>query len=479
LVCKASRPVPNQRPPIACTASGGEAAAAPSSKVLAELRVRILIVLAILLVALLAAAFAFMPRGESGGFAMAFGGGGGDAVEVRFEPVRRGTLIERVAAPGEVQPNTKVDISAEVSARILELPHREGADVRAGDLVVRLDDSDLRARLEAAKARREAERFRLEAEQARLAGPTASLENARSLLRRQEALFASGDVSRQSLEDAMNRVAELEATVAAAVRSISVLESGVAAAAAEIGQVEEAIAKTVIRSPIDGTVTRLNAEVGELVVVGTMNNAGTVILTVADLSRMRLDARVAESDVARVRPGQPAEVRINAYPDRVFPGVVERVALQRSSDRDGSGYFKVEVMLQLEGERIFSGLAANVDIEVAEREGLIVPSQAIVDRDQDQLPAEVRQSSRLVDPRRRAISVVFVARDGMASAQPVRVGASNLVDTIVLEGLAEGEEIVVGPYKALESLEHGKRVAARPDAAASPPPSEASQAGGA
>lgn len=440
---------------------------------------RILLVVAVLLVALVAAAFAFMPRGESGGFAIAFGGGRGDSVEVRFEPVRRGTLIERVAAPGEVQPNTKVDISAEVSARILELPHREGADVQAGDLVVRLDDSDLRARLAAAAARREAERFRLEAEQARLAGPTASLENARNLLRRQEALFESGDVSRQALEDAMNRVAELEASVAAAVRSISVLESGVAAAAAEIGQVEEAIAKTVIRSPIDGTVTRLNAEVGELVVVGTMNNAGTVIMTVADLSRMRLDARVAESDVARVRAGQPAEVRINAYPDRVFPGVVERVALQRSSDRDGSGFFKVEVMLQLEGERIFSGLAANVDVEVAEREGLIVPSQAIVDRDQDQLPAEVRQSSRLVDPRRRAISVVFLAREGVAAAQPVRVGASNLVDTIVLEGLAEGDEIVVGPYKALESLEHGNRVAARPEAADAAPSSEATQAGGA
>lgn len=422
---------------------------------------RILLVLAVLLAALFAAAFAFMPRGEDGGFSLAFSRGDGESVEVRIEPVRRGTLIERVAAPGEVQPNTKVDISAEVSARILELPHREGSEVRAGDLVVRLDDSDLRARLDAARARREAERFRLEAEQARLAGPTSSLANARSLLRRQEALFESGDVSRQALEDAMNRVAELDATVAAAVRSISVLESGVAAAEAEIGQVEEAIAKTVIRSPIDGTVTRLNAEVGELVVVGTMNNAGTVILTVADLSRMRLDARVAESDVARVRAGQPAEVRITAYPDRVFPGVVERVALQRSVERDGSGFFKVEVMLQLEGERIFSGLAANVDVEVAERDGLIVPSQAVVDRDQDQLPDEVRRASRHADPRRRAVSVVFVARDGAAVAQLVRVGASNLVDTIVLDGLSEGEEIVVGPYKALESLEHGRRISAR------------------
>jgi HlyD family secretion protein len=428
--------------------------------------VRIFLLLTTLLLIAIAAGVLWLRPGDAaaeggtglfGGFSRARSGG----LEVRVEPVRRGTLVEQVSAPGEVQPNIKVDISAEVSARILELPHREGGEVRAGDLMVRLDDSDLRARLEAARARREAERFRLEAEQARLAGPTASLENARSIRRRQRSLFESGDVSRQVLEDAENRVLELEAAVTAAVRSISVFESGVAAADAEIGQVEEAIAKTTIRSPIDGTVTRLNAEVGELVVVGTMNNAGTVILTVADLSRMRLDARVAESDIARVAAGQPAEVRINAYPDRVFPGVVERVALQRSTERDGSGFFRVEVMLQLDGGRILSGLAANVDIDVAERSGLLVPSQAIVDRDQDQLPSEVVRGNPVVDPRRRMLSAVFVVRDGRAVCVPVRPGASNLVDTIVLEGLADGDEVVTGPYKALETLEHGRSVEPR------------------
>jgi HlyD family secretion protein len=422
-------------------------------------QVRIFIVVVVVLVAGLAAAAMLVdPKDGFDGLSFSFAKES-KGVEVRTDPVRRDTLIETVSAPGEIEPDLMVDLSAEVSARILELPFREGGEVEAGDVVVRLDDSELRSRLDAARARREGEQFRLEAERARLAGPKHSLENARTALERQQSLFESGDVSRQALDDALNRVAELEATVEAGVRNISVIESGVAAAAADIAQVEELIAKTVIRSPISGTLIQLNAEVGELVVVGTMNNAGTVILTIANLRRMRLDARVAESAIARVEDGQAAEVRINAYPDRVFRGTVERVALQRTVDRDGTGYFKVEVMLALDGERILSGLAANVEIEVAEREGLLVPSQSIVDVELDALPEEIARGDRLVDRRRRSITAVYVVAGDRAVLTPVRVGPSNLVDTLVLEGLDEGAAVVSGPYKALETLAHEDLVA--------------------
>lgn len=451
--CNRSEALPNKRARGFC----GEFAA---RAVAAEAFVRIFIVVMVLLLVSLAAAALLIDPGKGiGDLGISFSSKE-SGTDVRTEPVRIGTLVETVSAPGEIEPNTKVDISAEVSARILELPFREGAEVKRGDLIVRLDDSDLRARLDAAKARREGEQFRLQAEQARLAGPQHSLANARTTLERQQALFATGDVSRQALDDATNRVEELEAQVEAGVRNISVIESSVAAAAADIGQVEELTAKTVMRSPIDGTMTLLNAEVGELVVVGTMNNAGTVILTIADLTRMRLDAKVPEASIARVAAGQAAEIRINAYPGRVFRGVVERVALQRSLDRDGTGYFKVEVMLELDGERILSGLAANVEIEVSEREGLLVPSQAIVDVDVEALPEEVA-ASPLVDRRERSITAVFVVRDGKAMLTPVAIGPSNLVDTLVLEGVSEGEVVVTGPYKALEKLEHGEAVKPR------------------
>ena len=386
-----------------------------------------------------------------------FGGSGRDGRNVRTEKVDRRELVERISAPGEIEPNVKVDVSAEVSARILDLPFREGESVRKGDLIIKLSAEDIEARLDSAKARRDAERYRLQSEQSRLAGPLASLNNARDALERQKSLFDTGDVSRQVLDNARSRVLELEAQVEAGRLAISVIESSLAAADADVDQAEEMLEKTVMISPIDGVITVLNAEVGELVVVGTMNNAGTVIMTIADLSRMRLDARVAESDVARIATTQPAEIRINAYPDDVFTGTVERIALQRSLDRDGSGFFKTEVQLDLEGRRLFSGLAANVDIEIARHQGLVVPTQAVVDRKIDELPSRIRKNP-LVDVDRMTVPVVYVMQDGKAVCHPVRIGPSSLSETIISEGLPPESKVIVGPYKALEALDDGDAV---------------------
>ncbi len=388
---------------------------------------------------------------------MRFSATGENGRDVRVESVQRQELIERVSAPGEIEPNVKVDVSAEVSARILELPFREGEIVRKGDLIIRLSAEDIEARLESAKARRDAERYRLQSEQSRLAGPVASLANAEDALQRQKSLFETGDVSRQLLDDARSRVLELAAQVEAGRLAISVIESSLAASDADVDQAEELLEKTVMTSPIDGVITVLNAEVGELVVVGTMNNAGTIIMTIADLSRMRLDARVAESDVARIATSQPAEIRINAYPEDVFTGTVDRIALQRSLDRDGSGFFKTEVQIELEGRRLFSGLAANVDIEIARHQGLVVPSQAVVDRKVDELSSRVREHP-LVDLTRVTVPVVYVMKDGKAVCHPVEIGPSSLSETIISKGLTPESVVIVGPYKALEALEDGDAV---------------------
>ena len=417
---------------------------------------RLFLIFSVILVLGLAGAILALGPSLAGNFSFGSSSGGSGEL-VRFEAVTRRTLIERVAAPGEIEPNVKVDVSAEVSARILELPFREGENVRQGDMIIRLDAADFQARLESSEARRDAERFRLQSEQSRIAGPISSLSNAQERLRRQEQLFETGDISRQNLDDARNKVAELSAQVEAGKLSISVLESSLAAAEADIDQARDRVAKTVMKSPINGVITILNAEVGELVVVGTMNNAGTVIMTIADLSRMRLDAKVAESDIAKVANTQPAEIRINAYPDEVFEGIVERIALQRSIDRDGSGFFKAEVQLTLDGRRIYSGLAANVDIEIARHEGLVVPSQAVVDMKVDDLSAAA-VSSPLVDRSRRTVTVVFVIKDGKAVCTPVRIGPSSLSETIIAEGIDPEDHVIVGPYKAIEKLEDGDSV---------------------
>ena len=141
----------------------------------------------------------------------------------------------------------------------------------------------------------------------------------------------------------------------------------------------------------------------------------------------------------------------------MFSGTVERIALQRSLDRDGSGYFKTEVQLDLEGRRLFSGLAANVDIEIARHRGLVVPAQAVVDRKIDELPTRVRESP-IVDLDRMTVPVVYVMNEGKAVCHPVRVGPSSLSETIISEGLPPDCMVIVGPYKALESLQDGDAV---------------------
>jgi len=387
-----------------------------------------------------------------------------DALAVRMAAVEVRELVETISAPGELEPEVKVEVSAEVSARILELPFREGATVRAGEVIVRLDDRDLQASLQAQMARRDGERFRLRSEQERLSAPISQLANAKANLERQEALFRTGDVSRASLDDAVARVRELEAQIAAAREGLSVIESSLAAAEADIERARELLNKTIITAPIDGQITELNAEAGELVVVGTMNNAGTRILRIADLGTVRLKAKVAESDVARVAAGQGATVRVNAYRNREFSGSVERVALSRGTEgamsgaSGGGGWFKCEVRLDLEeGETLLSGLAANVDIVVGRSSGLLIPSQALLERKLDELPDALRESP-LVDAARKKATIVFRVVDGKAVPTPVRTGASNLSDTMILEGLAAGDTVVTGPYRVLERLKEGDRV---------------------
>jgi HlyD family secretion protein len=415
-----------------------------------------------------AVVFAVVGGGELLAMLPSFGGGGG-GVEVRLEDALVRDVVLTASAPGYIEPRIKVDISAEVNERIVELPFREGQSVRKGDVIVRLDDRDLSARLAAVTARLEAERGRLGAEKARLDGPRMQLQTAKAALERQEALFRSGDISRQALEEAQTRVQDIQAGLAASERSIGVIESSIAANAADIERAQRDRERTVLRSPMDGVVIRLNAEVGELVVVGTMNNAGTVIMTVADLSHMRMVAEVAEADIARVQLNQVAEVFVNAYKDQSFKGTVAEIAMDRSNagrsatlsasgSTGGSGTYKVEIDLTLgEHDHLLSGLAANADIRLATANGIAVPTQAIVERKIDDLPESIRTSS-MVDRTRKVASIVFAVKDGMARALPVRIGQSSLTDTIVLDGLTAGERVVVGPYKALDALRDGMRV---------------------
>ncbi len=357
---------------------------------------------------------------------------------VRIEPAYRSSITRTVSAPGLVEPRTSVEISAQVSARIIGLPFAEGERVKAGEVVVRLDAEDLTARLDASKAR-------LTAQEARLRGAEADLAVALSNFGRQRELHDTGDIADTVFEQAENRYNQ-------AVAAVEMARADVEIAQAQIIEAERNIAYTIITSPIDGVITTLNAEVGELVVVGTLNNAGSVILRVADLSDMLLKARVDESNVAQVKEGQEATVYINAYRDDPFLGAVERLGLERKRWEDGSHYYEAEIKLREEADRpLLSGFSATAEIAVQQfRDVLVVPSQAVLDRRIDELPkATIEAAGGLIDTRKTFATVVYTVVDGKAIAAPVEIGPSDLVETVILAGLEDGQRVIVGPFKTL------------------------------
>lgn len=367
-------------------------------------------------------------------------------MKVRLEKVERGTLVRSISAPGLVEPRTKVEISAQVSARIIALPFREGDYVKKGDVLIRLDGEDLAAALDSARAQEKRERAQLEGAQARLA-------NAGSELGRRKELFSSKDISKAELDQA-------EADYLAAQSSVDQSKHSIEAAQASIQRATKDLENTVMKSTFDGVVTKLDAEVGELVVVGTLNNPGSVIMEVADLTDVLMKARVDEANVAPVLAGQKAKIFINAYPDKDFSGTVERVGLKKLTDKDGSSYFETEIKIDVpQGITLRSGLTCNADIGVQTLAEVVkIPSQAILDRAVDELPAGVAQAASAMDPGKKFARVVFAMKDGKAEALPVSVGPSDLTHTVILKGLEPGGKIVIGPFKTLLALKPDQRI---------------------
>ncbi|MFG0331234.1 MAG: efflux RND transporter periplasmic adaptor subunit [Phycisphaerales bacterium] len=397
----------------------------------------------------------------------------GEPTLVRLEEPERGDLVERVQAPGQIEPKTNVEISARVSARIVELPFDEGDRVKANDLVVRLDSADLEARLKAARARRAAQDAGIRVAEARLESQRAQIDSTRAALLeaelnfdRQTGLLESRDVSQSVVDSALAAVDQLKAQLAGQEASLNadtlnleVMRHNLEVADAEISQAEDELSYTTIRTPIDGIVTRLNGEVGEVVITGTMNNPGTVILEVADLNTMLLVAQVDEADIGALEVGQRAVIRINAYPDREFEGVVDFIALTNSTANDGSKYYRTEILIDTDGRRIYSGLTADVEIETRRHEDILkVPSQAILARPVDDLPLEVRKNNPDVDMTKTFATVVYRFLEGKASVTPVTISASDLTHTVVLTGLNDDDRVIIGPFKELEGLAHDREV---------------------
>jgi HlyD family secretion protein len=417
----------------------------------------------------------------------------GQEMIVRLEPVQRGSLVESVSAPGQVQPKTKVSISARVAARVIDLPFKEGDIVTKGDpsanppkpasVLVKLDSKDLEAQLRAAEAHYAAQAGQLTVAEARIGAEEASLiaskvmvADAERDLKRQNELLTTKDVSQAVVDAAQAKYDQLAAqiqstqrAIAASKSNLSVLKHEMEAADAEIARARDSLSYTTITSPIDGVVTKLNSQVGELVVIGTMNNRGTVIMEVADLGTMIVNARTDEASVASVKLGQKAQVRAQAYPNDVFTGTVSAVALAQTDERDNGGmggggnngggnYYKTEILLDTKGRPMLAGLSCDVDIETERHENVLtIPSQAVLGRPVDDLPLGLRDRTE-VAKNKTLVTVVYKFVDGKSVVAPVKVGPSDVTRTIIESGLAEGDQVIVGPYKVLEKLANDQKV---------------------
>lgn len=399
------------------------------------------------------------------------GGGEGDGVAVRVEDVGRQDLVARVTATGHIEPKTSIDISADVSGRIVQLTVEEGDDVEAGQLILVIDP----ARFEAAVDRAEAA---LSDAQAREAQARGSYEQAKR----------DWDRIRQLKEAAegMLTETEFEQTRTQAEVQQALYESsrhGVNMARASVREARDNLAKTVIEAPMSGRVTRLNVERGETAVVGTMNNPGSLLLTIADLSVMEAVIEVDETDVPEIAIGDSTVVTIDAFRGQDFVGRVTKIGnssirprnqLQSSSEQAID--FEVRITLENPGVDLRTDLSATADVITAVRpEVLAIPIIALTLMDPSQyerIPteeegveqeAEVSAEETGSESTNRAadaepIEGVYVVDGDQVRFRPVEVGIAGDNYFEVLSGLEEGETVVSGTYQAIRELEDGALV---------------------
>ena len=368
-----------------------------------------------------------------------------NGVEIRAAVVERRDLTATVTASGNVRARRKVDISSDISARVTELLIDEGDDVEEGQELLRLDPS----RYEAAANR---SRANLMQSQAAVAQAQANFLRAEREADRKEALWARDSllVSRQEVENART---DLEVQQ-------SLLESsrfGVSQARAALDEAQDQLSKTVIVAPMSGRVTRLNVEEGETVIVGTMNNPGSLVLTVSDLSVMEVVLEVDETDVPEINLGDRATVDLDAFPDLEFPGVVTEIgnsAIRPPSQVAGTGQtptidFEVVVTLENPKAELRPDLSATAEVVTETRNNqLSIPIIALTLREDEE------DGNEDSDP----IEGVFVITEGRAHFTPVAVGIAGQEYFEVLSGLSPGDSVVSGPYQVVRTLEEGAAV---------------------
>ncbi len=390
-------------------------------------------------------------------------------LEVRLEEVIRRDLVETVTASGNIRAGRVVDISSDVSARVVALLVDEGDDVRVGQLLLRLDPTQFDATATRAEAA-------LNQAIAMVRQQEASLERVRRDHERLRSLFETDSdlIARQQLDDA-------QTDVEVATRQLESNQFGVAQAEAALEEANERLSKTIFTAPIAGKVTRLNVEEGETVIVGTMNNPGSLVLTISELSHVEAVLEVDETDIPYIAVGDSTVIELDAFPDRLFSGVVTEIgnsAIRPPASTAGSGQtaaidFEVVITMDNPPGGVRPDLSATADIVTATRTNVLsVPIIALTVRTADDVegedearPEDDDQEARELGPAGRPrdtdVEGVFIVMDGEVTFTPVEIGVTGQEHFEVLDGLSAGDTIVAGPYQQIRQLANGDAVRAQ------------------
>lgn len=387
--------------------------------------------------------------------------GSNASLSVRIETVTERDLVQTVTASGWVRPRRAVDVQADIMGRVTHLAIEEGDAVERGQLLLTIDPTEAEAAASRAQAAVAEALARQAQTRANVMQAERALERQRSLAERDSTL-----VSRQTLEEAETELAVQRELLNAAGHTV-------AQSRAALREAEDRLDKTSIRAPIDGIVTRLNVEEGETAIVGTMNNPGSLLLTVSDLSVMETVVRVDETDLPALTLGDSASVQIDAFPRESFTGHVTQIAHSSIDGPQETGSapssaqavdFEIVITLVDPPAALRPDLSATADIVTATSDGaLSVPIIALTVREQpagEALPQEdaaARAAAKAAEEREDQEGV-FVVRDGKAVFVPVEVGITGAEHFEVLGGLTAGDSIVAGPYDAIRNLEDDQAV---------------------
>ncbi len=381
-------------------------------------------------------------------------GGETDGKEIEFEKVSLATLTQKVSATGKIQPELEIKLSSEVSGEIIDLPVVEGQMVKKGDLLARVNPDVYESVVNRSVAG-------LETVKASLQQAEASLKESEESYKRNKILFEKGVISKSDWDKAVSAY-----DIAKANRQSA--HYNVQSAMASVSESRDNLRKTTIFSPTNGTISKLDVELGERV-VGTVQMTGTEIMRVADLSRMEVEVDVNENDIVKVSVGDSANIEVDAYLKKIFKGTVTNIANTANSTTsvDQVTNFKVKIRIEESSYQDLlkdkkagyspfrPGMTATVDILTMTKNDVVaVPISAIVIKKMSEINPDTPKEE--ADKRQEA---VFVIKDGKAELRAVSTGIQDNTKIEILSGVEKDEEIIVGPYNLVsKTLNKGDKV---------------------